>query len=393
MKFCSLRPFTTKAHGSNTSFTLDIFHIEGLKMSKSLKNFITIREALFEHSARQIRLLFISKAWDNTMNYTKAALNEIRTKEKTINEFFLTVKNILRGQTDVTKLEQKWAKQDSQLYDDLLKVQEEVDLALKDNFNTPKAFEALLHVINRANLYIKQTADNTASRRSLVLRKIAEFVFKILKIFGVIPDQELSFEEASVSASAAGLSKADILAPYLDVFTEFRTQIRNAAKAKKEPVHFLELCSEMRDKSCPPLGLRLEDETEAGQRWKLVDAAQYLRELETKRLEQIAQKKTKLTSRINILSNEIDKLESGVVEAKDLFSKEEFSQFDDKGIPTHDKEGKEIAKGPRKNLVKKHETHAKNQKAYQDAIAKDPQVLNKKKTELQAAKDELQMLG
>jgi len=38
-------------------------HIEGLKMSKSLKNFITIREALEMHSARQLRLMFLMQPW------------------------------------------------------------------------------------------------------------------------------------------------------------------------------------------------------------------------------------------------------------------------------------------------------------------------------------------
>ena len=37
-------------------------HIKGLKMSKSLKNFITIREALSRDSARQIRLMFLLQA-------------------------------------------------------------------------------------------------------------------------------------------------------------------------------------------------------------------------------------------------------------------------------------------------------------------------------------------
>ena len=34
-------------------------NIKGFKMSKSLKNFITIRQALEKHSARQIRLCFL----------------------------------------------------------------------------------------------------------------------------------------------------------------------------------------------------------------------------------------------------------------------------------------------------------------------------------------------
>ena len=38
-------------------------HIDGLKMSKSLKNFITIRAALTMYSARQLRFLFLLHQW------------------------------------------------------------------------------------------------------------------------------------------------------------------------------------------------------------------------------------------------------------------------------------------------------------------------------------------
>ena len=38
--------------------------IAGCKMSKSLKNFISIQEALQKNSSRQIRLAFLLHAWD-----------------------------------------------------------------------------------------------------------------------------------------------------------------------------------------------------------------------------------------------------------------------------------------------------------------------------------------
>jgi cysteinyl-tRNA synthetase len=44
-------------------------HIDGLKMSKSLKNFITIQEALQTMSARQLRLLFLMHLWNKGMHY------------------------------------------------------------------------------------------------------------------------------------------------------------------------------------------------------------------------------------------------------------------------------------------------------------------------------------
>jgi cysteinyl-tRNA synthetase len=48
-------------------------HIDGLKMSKSLKNFITIRAALKMYTARQIRFLFLLHQWSDPMDLTPGA--------------------------------------------------------------------------------------------------------------------------------------------------------------------------------------------------------------------------------------------------------------------------------------------------------------------------------
>jgi cysteinyl-tRNA synthetase len=45
-------------------------HIAGKKMSKSLKNFSTIKEILSVYSSKQIRFLFLIHQWNTLMNYT-----------------------------------------------------------------------------------------------------------------------------------------------------------------------------------------------------------------------------------------------------------------------------------------------------------------------------------
>lgn len=72
-------------------------HIKGLKMSKSLKNFITIREALERDSARQIRLMFLLQAWDKPMDYSDQTIDDAKSKEKRLESFFGMVKGLLRG--------------------------------------------------------------------------------------------------------------------------------------------------------------------------------------------------------------------------------------------------------------------------------------------------------
>lgn len=43
-------------------------------MSKSLKNFITIKEALAKYSAGQIRLMFLLHNWDSVLDYKEASM-------------------------------------------------------------------------------------------------------------------------------------------------------------------------------------------------------------------------------------------------------------------------------------------------------------------------------
>ena len=72
--------------------------IEGLKMSKSLKNFITIRQALEQNSSRLLRLLFLlAGGWDQPMNYSQQTMEDARSKETTFKSFFRQVEALSRS--------------------------------------------------------------------------------------------------------------------------------------------------------------------------------------------------------------------------------------------------------------------------------------------------------
>lgn len=59
--------------------------IENCKMSKSLKNFITIKEALTKYTARQLRLLFLMHRWSDTLDYSAAAMETALATERRLN--------------------------------------------------------------------------------------------------------------------------------------------------------------------------------------------------------------------------------------------------------------------------------------------------------------------
>jgi len=58
--------------------------ISGCKMSKSLKNFITIKDALKKHNWRQLRFAFLSHAWNDTLDYSDNTMHDALIYDKFI---------------------------------------------------------------------------------------------------------------------------------------------------------------------------------------------------------------------------------------------------------------------------------------------------------------------
>lgn len=129
-------------------------HIQGKKMSKSLKNFITIKQILEQFNARQIRFLFLLHTWSTLMNYTtEKSLPEAVSKERKFTEFFRNVKAATRNQS-IKDNNQKWNENDEKLSLSLQKCQVQVREALSDSFDTPRAVNDLSNLVTAANIYL-----------------------------------------------------------------------------------------------------------------------------------------------------------------------------------------------------------------------------------------------
>jgi len=360
-------------------------HIDGLKMSKSLKNFITIREALEKYTPRQLRLLFLTRPWDRVMNYQEDTMKEVKAKEKTIQEFFLNVKNIVKdgvsGQNVVT---QKWDEKEKALHDNLERTKLRVDDALKNNFDTPSAMDHLLQLINETNIYNSQK-----DRRIFLIRRIAAYITSILKVFGVVPHDEFGLIGDSGGEEGLGVSSREtVLKPYLDVLSQFRSEVRQIAIETKSK-QLLALTDRLRDELCPPLGLRLEDESDG---YKLVDPKELQREMEQAKQNAQGEAIKKLKTRIASKQGEYEKLLQSQVPPSEMFSKEEYSAFDANGIPTHTKDGKEVSTKLLKKLQKDKEKREKDHQAYLTKLKEDPHFPSKLSQEISQLQAQLQKL-
>lgn len=145
--------------------------INGEKMSKSLKNFVSIRDALKEYSPQALRLFFTTKHYRSPIDYTEAGLEEAKANERKLEEFLFNLEKI---EIDNNKNSLK------EIENYIQKFWEH----LEDDFNTPKAFSELFQLIN----FVYKTSTLADKEQETVVG----FLGEINKIFNIIDLEKLS---------------------------------------------------------------------------------------------------------------------------------------------------------------------------------------------------------
>ncbi|MBI4137981.1 MAG: cysteine--tRNA ligase [Candidatus Wildermuthbacteria bacterium] len=111
--------------------------VNGEKMSKSLGNFITIRDFLAKHSPRILRMLALKAHYRSPIDYSDTMIFQTQKELERVDEFVDKLKQKSRLKTDT-----RYKIQDTKY--NFLK-------ALEDDFNTPKAFAVIFELISRVN--------------------------------------------------------------------------------------------------------------------------------------------------------------------------------------------------------------------------------------------------
>ncbi|KAK5650865.1 hypothetical protein RI129_001894 [Pyrocoelia pectoralis] len=336
--------------------------IQGCKMSKSLKNFVTIQQALTDYSARQLRFAFLLHSWRDTLDYSQNTMECAVQYEKLFNEFFLNVKDVTRNITQNTsnKTFVKWNKRELELSQKFAECKVNVHTALCDNIDTRSSLEALRELVTASNLYLRDCKQPNG----ILLRDIASYITYILSVFGTINKEEnIGFP---ISQNVSG-DVESIIMPYLNIIAEFRENVRNYAISLKA-TDILKECDNLRDETFPNVGVRLEDKEGGGSAVKLVDRETLLKEKEAKRQAEADKLAEKERKRAELAAAQAAKEAQRRIPPKEMFRMEigKYTQFDAAGLPTHNAEGKEISKGQLKKLQKLQQAQ---EKRYQEFLA------------------------
>uniref|UniRef100_A0A7N8YLM7 Cysteine--tRNA ligase, cytoplasmic n=1 Tax=Mastacembelus armatus TaxID=205130 RepID=A0A7N8YLM7_9TELE len=313
--------------------------IAGCKMSKSLKNFITIKDALAKNTARQLRLAFLMHSWKDTLDYSSNTMESAVQYEKFMNEFFLNVKDILRAPTDITGQFEKWEAAELELNNSFYDRKAAVHEALCDNMDTRTAMEEMRVLVSQSNSYIASRKSARLRPNRMLVESIAVYLTNMLKIFGAVEGSD------AIGFPMGGQSHSIDTPVILSLFM----------------VELLELCDVVRDDTLPELGVRLEDHEGLPTVVKFVDREILLKEREEKKKMEEEKKKKKEEAARKKQEQEMAKLAKMKIPPCEMFRTEtdKYSKFDETGFPTHDAEGKELSKGQAKKLRKLYEAQEK----------------------------------
>ncbi len=162
--------------------------VKGVKMAKSLKNFITIKDFLKEYSARILRFFILKTHYRSSIDYSKDIISQAKKELEKIDEFVNKLsryKKLKRSLKNVKNLNLK----ERNL---ILKIKKEFEKAMEDDFNTPRVIAAIFNLVNKGNsLLARDKLTPTVARDILkLLKKIDRFfnfIFLNKKGFQKIP--------------------------------------------------------------------------------------------------------------------------------------------------------------------------------------------------------------
>lgn len=179
------------------------------KMSKSLGNFFLVRDILEKFNGEVVRYFILSSHYRNPIDFNDGALIE---SEKSLTKLMAALKNLEK------LLEEGNYHEDDILEVEFEKIEEKIENALQDDFNTALAFS---YFFDGSKIISKAMTTKTYSKKGIE-KAIGVFRKYLVDILGVLPFEKMT-DEAENAADDDTLNKV------MDILLE----VRNMARKEK----------------------------------------------------------------------------------------------------------------------------------------------------------------
>jgi len=155
-----------------------ILNVKGQKMSKSLGNFITIKDALQRYEPDVLRLFFASSHYRSPIDFSEENLRSSKELLDRLHATYDKVQTLLERSKDVATV------QESQFTGIVSQHKEKFIEAMDDDFNTPAAIAVLVSLTKEVEKSIPSGFDEKT------LRQIFETMKEMCSIIGIFEGRE-----------------------------------------------------------------------------------------------------------------------------------------------------------------------------------------------------------
>ena len=230
-------------------------NIQGLKMSKSLKNFVSIKDYLENiGTARELRLLFLMHSWDKPLDYSMDTIDGAKWVDKRITDFI--------GHLDfIIKEDSVWVcdkTNNNEFEESIYKLVDEMNKDLKDNFNTSKFMKSLLENITHVYKYLDTSYDKS------LIEMYRSKLGIILSIFGLDYYNSRGYN----GSNGSQVEGNNNIEPFIELSIDLREDFRKVVMKYKKEIpkeamkEFFQILDDFRDVKLKNLGIELQDRTD-----------------------------------------------------------------------------------------------------------------------------------
>jgi cysteinyl-tRNA synthetase len=367
--------------------------IQGSKMSKSLKNFTTIREALAkqEWTPRSLRIVFLLGAWRDGLEITGDLVKGGISWEEKVNSFFIRAKDVQLHPGANKQAGANGSSQSGESLDQALaSAKEKFRDALLDSFDTPATMRILSELItayNSATLVPESTtlaigkwitemvvmfgldADYKENQMGWtgidIPEKAKPFIYPLAELRDKVREQAIkgSIDLASLGNMGEKATFYGPEQPHAGAYADFQRKILDLHNRQASPKEYLAASDYIRDTVLWNLDIYLEDRENRPALVRPLSVS--LRQERSDRESLLAAKAAaKEKAKADAEAAEKERLEKGKLSHLEMFRTSEYSAWDAEGLPTADAEGKEVAKSKGKKLKKDWERQKKLHEAW-----------------------------
>ncbi|XP_045444740.1 probable cysteine--tRNA ligase, mitochondrial isoform X2 [Pipistrellus kuhlii] len=197
-------------------------HVKGKeeKMSKSLKNSVTVKDFLKTSSPDVFRLFCLRSSYRSAVDYSDGSMQEAQHLLRALAAFTQDARAYMKGQLVCGPI------RDDVLWERLSHTKAAVKAALADDFDTPGAVDAVLDLIHQANRQLKVVTKEPGGPRSpAVFGSIISYIEQFFETVGI------SLAERQF---VSGDSSSATLHSVVEELVRFRLKVRQFALATGE---------------------------------------------------------------------------------------------------------------------------------------------------------------